>query len=153
MMDKFNRLAQMDCLLCVGDGPSPGTATFATSTPLSTTRGNSTGHCLQKGPTGLSLRSFWSYVTFCIKFSASADVDDIGLVMVGGYNSTSLDSVIATRDGVNFEALASLPQGCDSGCLAVIDDRTLLHSGGIYDGTGGNNVAFLYDIPRNEWTR
>ena len=71
--------------------------------------------------------------------------------MVGGYNSSSMDSVIATRDGVSFEALASLPQGCDSGCITVIDSQTLLHSGGVTD--GGNNAAFLYDIPRNKWTR
>ena len=83
--------------------------------------------------------------------SASAQVDSIGLVMVGGYNTASMDSVMATRDGVNFDALASLPQGCDSGCLAVIDDQTLLHSGGITN--GGTNAAFLYDIPNDLWTR
>ena len=75
----------------------------------------------------------------------------MGLVTVGGYNGSSLDSVLATRDGLRFEALAPLPLGADSGCLTAIDGQSLLHSGGVT--SGGNNAAFLYDIPGNAWTR
>ena len=80
-------------------------------------------------------------------FSAHAYVENFGLVMAGSYADDST-SVTVTRDGLNFEELASLPLGNYAGCLAVVDEQTLIYTGGEYD----KYVAYSYDIPSDSWT-
>ena len=82
-------------------------------------------------------------------YSASAYVENFGLVMAGGYDYGITDSVIVTKDGYTFETLDSLPSPSDYGCLAVIDEQTLLLTGGYGDYTGVHS----YDIPSDVWTR
>ena len=71
--------------------------------------------------------------------SASAYVENFGLVMAGGYNHDEgpMDSVIVTPDGSSFLSLASLPAADYRGCLAVVDEQTLLLTG------GSNRGAYL----------
>ena len=84
-------------------------------------------------------------------YSASAYMENFGLVMAGGYNSESntLDSVIVTRDGYTFRTLASLPAPNYLGCLSVMDEQTLLLTGGYLD----ENGVYSYDILTDTWTR
>ena len=81
-------------------------------------------------------------------FSAHAYAENFGLVMAGSeYDVAS--SVTVTRDGQNFQELASLPNGGDyGGCLAVVDENTLVYTGGHDDYYG----AYSYDIPSDTWT-
>ena len=82
--------------------------------------------------------------------SAYTFMDGFGLVMAGGYSYGSyLDSVILTKDGSTFETLDSLPTASDFGCLTVVDETTLLLSGG----TGDYDQALSYDITTDTWTR
>lgn len=80
-------------------------------------------------------------------FSAHAYVENFGLVMAGSYSGDS-DSVTVTRDGLTFEELASLPSGSYAGCLAAVDEQTLLYTGGEYD----QYATYSYDIPSDSWT-
>lgn len=86
--------------------------------------------------------------------SAYTFMDGFGLVMAGGYDGLGhLDSVILTKDGSTFETLDTLPIASRSGCLTVVDQTTLLLSGGNnYDG-GSLYQALSYDIPTDTWTR
>ena len=86
-------------------------------------------------------------------YSAYAFIDGFGLVMAGGRQdgSSYLDSVILTKDGSTFETLDSLPTASSSGCLTVVDETTLLLTGGsdayvLYQ-------ALSYDITTDTWTR
>ena len=81
-------------------------------------------------------------------FSAHAYVENFGLVMAGSYSGDS-SSVTVTRDGLNFEELAPLPNGGDyGGCLAVVNEETLMYSGG----NGNRYDVYSYDIPSDTWT-
>ena len=80
-------------------------------------------------------------------FSAYAYVENFGLVMAGSVSGNS-DSVTVTRDGRNFEELASLPNSDYFGCLTTVDEQTLLYTGGEYD----PYAAYSYDIPSDTWT-
>ena len=82
-------------------------------------------------------------------YSASAYVENFGLVMAGGDSSGSTDSVIVVKDGYTFQTLDSLPYSSYYGCLAVIENQTLLMTGGNGDDTG----AFSYDTRSDTWTR
>ena len=83
-------------------------------------------------------------------YSAYAVMDGFGLVMAGGYDGGStLDSVIVTMDGSTFETLDSLPTASYEGCLTVVDETTLLLSGG----RGDENQALSYYIPIDTWIR
>ena len=89
-------------------------------------------------------------------FSAHAYVENFGLVMAGSYADDSM-SVTVTRDGLNFEELASLPSGGLSGgsyagCLAIVDNKTLIYTGG-YGETQAKYAVYRYDIPSDSWTR
>ena len=82
--------------------------------------------------------------------SAWAYLDGFGLVMAGGWNgSRYLDSVIVTKDGYTFDTLQSLPVPSEGGCLAVVDDNTILMTGG----NGDYNGVLSYDINSDTWTR
>ena len=88
------------------------------------------------------------------RISAYAFIEGFGLVMAGGYdNGTYLNSVIVTKDGSTFETLDSLPIPTDLGCLTVVDQTTLLLSGGIYYRYRDLDQALSYDIPTDTWTR
>ena len=63
-------------------------------------------------------------------FSALAYVANFGLVMVGG--EIEPQEAVMTKDGYTFETLASPPFSTSGSCLAVIDDQTLLLTGGDY---------------------
>ena len=86
-------------------------------------------------------------------YSAYTFMNGFGLVMAGGYDGSSyLNSVILTKDGSTFETLDSLPTASDRGCLTVVDETTLLLTGG-YDSYGNLDQALSYDIPTDTWTR
>ena len=83
-------------------------------------------------------------------YSASAYLENFGLVMAGGLDSGfSTTSVIVTKDGFTFQTLDSLPTDSYDGCLAMIDEQTLLMTGGQGDTEG----VYMYDIPGDIWTR
>ena len=84
-------------------------------------------------------------------YSAYAFLEGFGLVMAGGYIGIGsyLDSVIMTKDGSTFETLDSLPTASYRGCLTVVDETTLLLSGG----QGALNQALTYNITTDTWTR
>ena len=83
-------------------------------------------------------------------YSAWAYLESFGLVMAGGYDgSRYLDSVIVTKDGYTFDTLQSLPIPSSHGCLAVVDDNTLLMTGGNPDA----RAVHSYDIISDTWTR
>ena len=79
--------------------------------------------------------------------SAHAYLENFGLVMAGSYTGDSA-SVTVTRDGLNFEELAPLPSGNYGGCLAVVNEETLVYTGGDYD----QYAAYSYDVPSDTWT-
>ena len=81
--------------------------------------------------------------------SAYTFLEGFGLVMAGGYGDNRLSSVIMTKDGSTFETLDSLPTASYAGCLTVVDETTLLLSGG----NGASYQALIYDITTNTWTR
>ena len=60
----------------------------------------------------------------------------VGVVVAGGNNDggrgANLDSVYRTKDGVTFDTLATLYERIEAGCMAIIDDDTVLHFGGNY---------------------
>ena len=84
-------------------------------------------------------------------YSAYTFMDGFGLVMAGGKQSSSsyLDSVIMTKDGSTFETLDTLPTASYWGCLTVVDETTLLLSGG----DEASNQALSYNIATDTWTR
>ena len=77
-------------------------------------------------------------------YSASTYAENFGLVIVGGNNDES--EAVVTKDGYAFKTLASPPFSTGGGCLAVIDEQTLLLTG---DGVD----AASYDILSDSWTR
>ena len=85
--------------------------------------------------------------------SAYTFMDGFGLVMAGGLDGSYLDSVIVTKDGSTFETLDTLPTASYWGCLTVVDETTLLLSGGYNYNSGSLYQALSYDIPTDTWTR
>ena len=70
--------------------------------------------------------------------------------MAGGHaGGGHLDSVIRTKDGKTFETLDSLPTASGYGCLTVVDQKTLLLTGG----GGALYQALSYNIATDTWTR
>ena len=105
--------------------------------------------CLKYSP---ATDTWWPIGTmpYARAFSASTYMKNFGLVMAGGYNDGgSMDSVIVTKNGSSFVTLEPLPAADYFGCLAVVDEQTLLLTGGSRDESG----ALTYDIPTDTWTR
>ena len=84
-------------------------------------------------------------------WSAYAFLEGFGLVMAGGsVDGFPRRSVFVTKDGSTFETLHALPYASRDGCLTVVDQTTLMLSGG-----GGENPsgALSYHITTDTWTR
>ncbi len=68
------------------------------------------------------------------------------LVVLGGRNeSSTLKSVMRTKDGIFFEELPDLPVGSIEACLVIINDTHLFLAGGL----GASTMTYMFD--GSEW--